>query len=71
MRKRVLAMLVLLCVLIPASLGARSLASVSLGFGASYLPDDDLEFSQGLSDPTTGVSTESSVHGSPCSKHRR
>jgi len=43
--------LVLLCVLIPASLGARSLASVSLGFGASYLPDDDLEFSQGLSDP--------------------
>ncbi|HOE84350.1 MAG TPA: hypothetical protein PLK91_03925 [Sphaerochaeta sp.] len=51
MRKRVLAMLVLLCVLIPASLGARSLASVSLGFGASYLPDDDLEFSQGLSDP--------------------
>ncbi len=51
MRKRVLAIVVLLCILIPASVGARSLGTVSLGFGASYLPDDDVEFSQGLSDP--------------------
>jgi len=51
MRKRVLAVLVLLCVFIPASVGARSLVNVSLGFGASYLSDDELAFSEGLSDP--------------------
>lgn len=51
MRKKVLAVLVLLCILIPASVGARSLVNVSLGFGASYLPTDDVEFSQGLSNP--------------------
>ncbi|MCK9546908.1 MAG: hypothetical protein M0Q37_00205 [Sphaerochaeta sp.] len=44
-------MLVLLCLLIPASVGARSLVNVSLGFGASYLPEEGLDFTQGLSDP--------------------
>ncbi len=51
MRKRVLAVLAVLCLLIPASLGARSLVNVSLGFGASYRATGDEEFSQGLSNP--------------------
>lgn len=51
MRNKVLAVLVVLCIFIPASVGARSLVNVSLGFGASYLASDDVEFSQGLSNP--------------------
>lgn len=41
-------MLILLCVLIPVSVGARSLVHVSLGFGASYLPEEGIDFSEGL-----------------------
>jgi hypothetical protein len=51
MQKRVLAVLVLLCLFIPATVGARSLVNVSLGFGASYSPGEEIDLSQGMADP--------------------
>ncbi len=51
MRNKSLAVLVILCVLLPVSVGARSLVNVSLGFGAAYSPDEGTEFSLGMENP--------------------
>ncbi|MDX9824089.1 MAG: hypothetical protein RBU26_04025 [Sphaerochaeta sp.] len=51
MRNKSLAVLVILCLLLPVSVGARSLLNVSLGFGAAYSPDEETEFSLGMEDP--------------------
>ncbi len=51
MRNKSLAVLVILCVLLPVSVGARSLLNVSLGFGAAYSPDEGTDFSLGMEDP--------------------
>ncbi len=51
MRNKSLAVLVILCLLLPVSVGARSLLNVSLGFGAAYSPDEETEFSVGMEDP--------------------
>lgn len=51
MRNKSLVVLVILCLLLPVSVGARSLLNVSLGFGAAYRPDETQEFSLGMQDP--------------------
>lgn len=51
MRKRLPTLLVIILLLLPASVGARSLVNVSLGFGATYTPQEDQEFDLGLQDP--------------------
>ena len=51
MRNKSLAVLVILSLLLPVSVGARSLLNVSLGFGAAYSPDEGTEFSLGMENP--------------------
>lgn len=51
MRNKSLIVLVILCLLLPAAVGARSLLNVSLGFGAAYSPDETTEFSLGMQNP--------------------
>ena len=51
MRNKSLIVLVILCLLLPAFVGARSLLDVSLGFGAAYSPDETTEFSLGMQNP--------------------
>ena len=51
MPKRLPTLLVIILLLLPASVGARSLVNVSLGFGATYAPQEDQEFDLGLQDP--------------------
>lgn len=52
MRNKSLAVLVItLLLLLPVSVGARSLFNVSLGFGAAYNPDNPQGFEEGISNP--------------------
>ncbi|MFA5447672.1 MAG: hypothetical protein WC233_05300 [Sphaerochaeta sp.] len=51
MHKKILALLLLLALLVPVSIGARSLVNVSLGFGAAYYPEEGVDFSNGLENP--------------------
>ena len=51
MQKRLPTLLVIILLLLPVSVGARSLVNVSLGFGATYSPQEDQAFDLGLQDP--------------------
>ncbi len=51
MRKMSIVMTVLLCLLLPVSVGARGLMNISLGFGAAYSPEEETDFSLGIHDP--------------------
>ena len=50
MRKKVAALLVIIALLVPSFVGARSLVNVSLGFGASYAVQKPLDVSSGMND---------------------
>lgn len=51
MRKKVTSLLIIICLMVPVSVGARSLLNVSLGFGAAYSPVEPMDFSIGMYDP--------------------
>ncbi|MGE4584216.1 MAG: hypothetical protein AB7C91_06170 [Sphaerochaeta sp.] len=51
MQKKFLALVAVVSLLLPVSVGARSLVNVSLGFGAAYSPAEPTEFSLGIQDP--------------------
>lgn len=51
MRKHLPTLMVIILLSLPVSVGARSLVNVSLGFGATYSPQEDQAFDLGLQDP--------------------
>lgn len=50
MRIKVKTILVIILVMLPSVLGARSLVNVSLGFGASYTPQAGIDYTTGMQD---------------------
>nr|WP_321305187.1 hypothetical protein [uncultured Sphaerochaeta sp.] len=51
MRKSSLILIIIMILMVPSSIGARSLLNVSLGFGATYSPEEAGDISLGFQDP--------------------
>ena len=51
MRNKITTLLVIIMIMLPVSVGARSLVNVSLGFGATYAPREPMDFSEGINNP--------------------
>jgi len=51
MRKSSLILIIIMILMVPSAIGARSLLNVSLGFGATYSPEEAGDISLGFQDP--------------------
>lgn len=51
MRKSSLILIIIMILMVPSAIGARSLLNVSLGFGATYSPEEAGDISLGFKDP--------------------